>query len=81
MHLRGAAQSGWRSFGKSKETNLALLNQRGHCSRSLFDGNARVHAMLIIEIDLLYAEPPETSFAGLLDVFRTPIHAQKLAVG
>jgi len=37
--------------------------------------------VLIVEIDLLDAQPPQARFAGLLHVFRTSIHAQKLALG
>jgi hypothetical protein len=78
---RRAAQRSRRGFGKSQEAHLTLLDQLRHRADGFLDGNAGVHSMLVVEIDLFDAQPPQACLAGLLHVLRAPIHAQKLAIG
>src|SRR6266849_10637214 len=68
MHLRGAAQSVDPGFRQADMSNLALLDQFCQGANRLFNRRIGIDAMLVIEVDVLDAQPLQTSFAGLLHV-------------
>jgi hypothetical protein len=48
-----------RRLAESDVTDLAFLDQLGHCADGLLDRHVRVDAVLVVEVDVVGSEPPE----------------------
>lgn len=55
--------------------DLARLDEFLHCARDVLDGNVRINAVLIEQVDGLDFEPPERVLDALLDVLRPAVSA------
>lgn len=64
MHGVGATDLLWRRFGEAEETDLARGDEPGYGADGPFDGRARIDAVLIREIDGVYAEALQRGVAG-----------------
>ena len=62
-----------RSFGKSDVTNFTLLHKIGHRANGLFDWRVRIDAVLVVEIDRVDIQPPQTGVASGVNVFRLSV--------
>ena len=76
-----AANGGGRGFRKSEVTDLAFFHQARHGADGLFDGHGAVNAVLVVEIDGFDLQAPQARVAGLANVFRAAIDADKAALG
>ena len=81
MHLGGAANGVRRGFGQAKVTHLAGLYQLRHGAHRFLDGDFRIDAVLVVQIDVIDAETLETGIAGLTHVLGCSIDAEGRAVG
>ncbi len=81
MHLFRAANGVRRRFGQAQMTHFAGLDQLGHRADGFFDGHAWIDAMLVIQIDMIDAEPLETGIAGQMYVLGCSIDADECAIG
>jgi hypothetical protein len=50
--------------GQAEEADLALRDQLRHGAGSLLDGRARVDAVLVVQIDMVGAQPGQRAFDG-----------------
>ena len=81
MHLVSAADGVRRRFGQAQMTHFAGLDQFGHRADGFFDGNSWIDAMLVIQIDMIDAEPLEAGIAGRMYVLGCSIDAGERAIG
>ena len=81
MHLRGASNSAGRGFGQAQVPHLARLNQLRHGSYRFLNRDLWVDAMLIVQIDMVDAEPLKTGIAGRVHVFRRSVDTQQRTFG
>jgi hypothetical protein len=63
----------YTGFRQAEVFDLALLNQRLYGAGDLFDGNVRVDAVLIEQIDPVGLEPLQRSLGHLSDVLRPAV--------
>ena len=63
VHGVGAADRGGASLGQADVADFALRDQLGQSADGLLDGGLRVDPMLVVEVDVVGAEP----FQGALD--------------
>ena len=75
VHLVGAAHGRRRRLREAEEAHLALLDELRHRPHGVLDRHARVHAMLVVEIDRVDAEPPEARVACLRHVLGLAVDA------
>ena len=68
MHRVGAAHGGRGGLGEAEVPHLALLDQPGHGADGVLDGHARIHPVLVVEVDAVDAQPLEARLAGLRHV-------------
>ena len=61
MRGMGASDGLVARFGKAEIKNLAFADQVLHCAGDVLDWHARVHAMLIQQIDVIGLEPVQGS--------------------
>jgi len=80
MNLGGSAQRLSSSFGKTEIAYLAFLHELCHRANGFFNWSAGIDAMLVIQVDMIDAKPPQTSFTSLADVFWLTIHAARLRI-
>src|SRR5436309_651593 len=69
-----------RYGGGLREAEIADLtgaHQLRHRADRLLDRHARVHAVLVVEVDVSHAESRERGVAGLAHVLRAAVHAHK----
>ena len=69
----GAANRLRARLGKAEVLHLALRDQVLDRARDIFDGNVRVDAMLIEQIDGVDLKTLERGLGDLLDVFRPAV--------
>ena len=67
-------------LGEAQVAHLALLDELLHRAHRLLDRRVRVHAVLVVEIDVVDAQAAERSVARLMHVLGIAAHAQPLAV-
>src|SRR5579871_6792570 len=79
MHGVGAADRVGGGLGEAEEPHLALLHELGHGADGLLDGDVRVHAVLVVEVDVLDPEPLQGGVACLAHVLGVAADAQPLA--
>ena len=68
MHGVGAADGVGAGFGQPDVADLALGDQFGERADGLFDRRVRVDAVLVVQVDVVGAEPPQRSLDGGADV-------------
>src|SRR5579875_2285410 len=64
-------------FRKTEMLDLALLNQVLHRARHILDGNLRVDAVLIEQVNRLHTSSLERALGTLLDVFRPAVEPRQ----
>ncbi len=60
-------------FRKAEMLDLPFLDQFLDCPRHVFDGDVRVHAVLIEQINDIGLQPLQRGFRHLFDVFRSAL--------
>ena len=80
MDLVGAADRPRRGLAEPEEPHFALVHEPGHRADGLLDRDLRVHAVLIVEVDGLHAEPAQARVARARHVLGAAVHA-RTAVG
>ena len=73
----GAANRRGAGFGKTKISDLALLNQFLDRAGDVFDGDGGVDAVLIEQVDGLRAKTPERTFDGEFDVIGPAVEPRR----
>src|ERR1700675_5173537 len=61
-------------------SDLALLDQFRQGANRLFDRRIRIDAVLVVEVDVLDAQPLQTSFAGLFHVVGLAAYAADVGI-
>jgi hypothetical protein len=69
-----------RCFRQAEESHLPLSHEIGHRAGRLLDGHRAIDPMLIIEIDVVHAEPPERGIAGGFHVLGPAVLPDELSV-
>src|SRR6476646_7899123 len=81
MHSVGATDGARAGLAESEVADLALFHQAGHGTDCVFNGDVRVDAMDIVEINHIDPHALEAGFAGDRDIVRPAIDAAALAIG
>ena len=63
----GAADVGDAGFGQTEEAHLSLPDQLADRAGHLFDRHGRIDPVLVEQIDVVGAEPPQRAFDRLAD--------------
>jgi hypothetical protein len=77
---RGTANGGRRRFGEAEVSHLAFLDQQCHGAHRFFDRYARVHPVLVIQIDMTDSGSLETRIACATHVLGASVDAEECAV-
>src|SRR2546427_6833319 len=80
VHGVRAAQRRRRRLGEPQVAHLARAHELLHRPDRFLYGDGAVHAMLVVQIDVLHAQPLEGGIARLAHVLRPPVDAQPSAV-
>src|SRR5262249_8694097 len=64
-----------RRLAQAEVADLPLPDQFCHRADSLFDGDFWIDAVLVVEVDVIDAQPPERGLAGLAHVLRPAVYA------
>src|SRR5439155_25458530 len=59
-------------LAEAEEAHLAGLDELAHRANGFLDRGLRIDAVLVIEVDVVDAEPAERAIAGLLHVLGPP---------
>ena len=70
-----------RGLGQAEVADLAGRDQLGHRADGLLDRDGLVDAVLVVEVDVVDAEPLQRGVAGGADVLRPAVDADPGAVG
>jgi hypothetical protein len=81
VHSVGAADGVDPRFGESDVADLALRDEFCERPDRLFDRRVRVDAMLVVEVDVVGAEPLERTFDRGANVGRAAVDAGPAGVG
>src|ERR1700674_1447688 len=81
MHRMRAADRLARGFREAEIADLALADERRHGADRLHDRRARVHPVLVIEVDDLDAEAAKASLAAAPHIVRRTLHAHEASIG
>lgn len=68
MHLVRPLQRGDRRLAQADMADLAFADQIRHRAHDVFDRHLRIDPMLIIKIDLFYAQAPQAAFHRAPDI-------------
>src|SRR5690349_13344099 len=80
MHRMRAADRRRRRLAEAEVAHLPLLHELRHRPDGLLDRHVVVDAMLIIEVDVVDAEPLERGVAGATHVLRGAVDAEAVAL-
>src|SRR5690349_23497680 len=69
-----------RGLGDAEMTYLPGLHQLGHDAPGLLDGHVRVDAVLVVEVDVVDAEPAQRRVARGVDVLGAAVEPDEAAV-
>ena len=69
-----------RRFGKPEVANLARFDELRHRADRLLDRDAEVDAVLVVEVDVIEAEPSQRGFARLPYVLGVATHLARAVV-
>jgi hypothetical protein len=76
-----AAERRRAGLGETQVTHLALGDEARHGADGLLDRRRWIDAVLVVEIDLLDAEPSKARLAARPDVVRLAVHAAQRPAG
>src|SRR3954462_2973826 len=74
-----SANGALAGLGKAEEANLSLTYELGHGAHRFFDGDFRIHPMLIQQIDAIGAQPAQRTFHRLTNVRRAAVEPGDLS--
>jgi hypothetical protein len=77
VYGRGSSDGGRRSFAEPEVLHLAGPHQLGHRADRLLDRHGVVDAVLVVEVDVVDAEPRERRVARRAHVFRCAANAEE----
>jgi hypothetical protein len=75
MNTMGAADGLRSSLRQSEVADLTLPHEFGHGTDGLLDRHLRIDPVLVVQVDDINFQPPQTGLTGLMHVFRPAIHA------
>src|SRR5229473_675669 len=76
----GAADGGGRRLRESEKADFPRAHQIRHGAHGLLDWHAAIHAVLVVQVDVIDAEPLERRVARLAHVVSAAVHALPAAV-
>ena len=74
MDRRRPAQGFHAGLREPQRAHLAFPHQFGHRADGFLDGRARVHAVLVIQVDHVHAQPSQARLAGAAHVRGRTVH-------
>jgi hypothetical protein len=77
MNLAGAAQGLWTSFREADVADFSFFHQLRHLADCLFNRRIRIHAMLVVKIDVFDTQPTQAAFTGFAHILRLSVYAAK----
>ncbi len=81
MHGVGAPDGVGPGFGQAEVADLALGDELGHGADGLLDRGVGVDAVLVVEVDVVGAEPLQRAFDREADVRRAAVEPAAAGVG
>src|SRR5436190_8133171 len=81
MNLHSSSQRLRSRFREPDMADFAFLHELRHCAYGLFNWRIRIDAMLVVQVDTVYTEAPQTSLARFANVFRLAVYTPHLWVG
>ena len=81
MDCVGAAQRRRRRFREADVAHLPLPHQLGQRADGVFDRDLGIHAVLVVQIDVIDAETLERCLAASAHVLGAPVDASRLGIG
>ena len=81
MYSHGPPQGGGGRFAQAQVAHFAFFYEAAHGSHSFFDGCAGVHAVLVVQVDVVSAEATKTGFTGRFHVLGPAVDAALAGVG
>src|SRR5436190_3651655 len=73
MNLHSSSQRLRSRFREPDMADFAFLHELRHCAYDLFNWRTRIDAMLVVQVDTVYTEAPQTSLARFANVFRLAV--------
>src|SRR5918992_244563 len=80
MHRVGTAYRLWRSLRQPEIAHLALPHEVAHRADGVLDRHRAIHSMLIVQIDVVDAQPRQRGVARGADVLGATAHPEVLAI-
>jgi hypothetical protein len=80
MHGVRATQSLGTRFGHADVTDFAFLDEFLHCAERVLDWYVGIDAVLVIEVDIIDAEPSQARLAGAADVIRFSVNISRCEI-
>src|SRR4051794_34045164 len=80
MHRHGTFDAARTRLGQPEMPHLAGGHEFRHRPDGVLDRNVRVDAVLVVEVDVVDAEPAQRRVAGLADILRTAVDPLSVAV-
>ena len=81
MHGVGATDRGRASFGQPDVAHFALGDERGQSSDGVLDRRVRIDPVLVVQVDVVGAQPREGALDGRANVRRAAIEDAGAAAG
>src|SRR5262245_9996774 len=81
MHGMCPANRLRRGFAKPEKPDLSFCHQLGHRANGVFNGDIRIHPMLIVQINDVDPEAAQTRFARSFDIGRRAIRTGDTPIG
>ena len=73
MHAGRAPKGLWPRLREADVTRLSRSHELGHGAHAVLDRHLRVHAMELVEVDVVDSEPAQAVLAGVQDVGRAAV--------
>src|SRR5437867_3290171 len=80
MHCVCSPDCSRANFRKSDVSDLARLHKFLQSGDRIFDRSLRIEPVLVIQIDVIGAQPPQRTFDGRLDMSRTAVESEHFPV-
>src|SRR5579885_2592691 len=74
MRRMGAADALGRRLAQADMAHLALLDEPRHAADRFLDRNRGIDAVLVVQVDVIDAEPLQARLAGPLEIFGAAVH-------
>src|SRR2546425_8776474 len=81
MHSVGAADRGGTGLGQPDVADLAFGDQLAESASGVFDGRVRIDSVLVVQIDVVGAQPLQGTFDRDADVRRAAVEDAGAAPG